>query len=34
MLPVVASLQAVTPKKAAAQLQWNGRPGSQIENPI
>ena len=34
MPPVVASLQAVVPKKAAAQVQWNGRPGSHIENPI
>jgi|HubBroStandDraft_5_1064220.scaffolds.fasta_scaffold04248_2 hypothetical protein len=31
---VVASLQAGIRKEAAAQLRWNGRPGSQTENLI
>jgi hypothetical protein len=34
MPPVVASLQAVIAKRAAEKLQWNGRLGNQIENPV
>jgi len=34
MPPVVASLQAVIAKRAAEQLESNGRPGTQIENSV
>jgi Bacterial Ig-like domain (group 2)/Lactonase, 7-bladed beta-propeller len=34
MLHVVASLQAVIATRAAERLQWNGRPGNQIENLV
>jgi hypothetical protein len=31
---VVACLQAVIAQRAAEQLEWNGRLGNQIENPV